>query len=86
MLDLEESRVSGSGGVNRLRGTFALAESELRFGPLATTLTAGPEEALARERAFLGALAGTTSYELDGTSLVLLAGDEALARLECRVR
>ncbi len=81
VLDLEESRVAGSGGVNRIMGTFVLAEDELRFGPLATTMMAGPDEAMARERAFLDALATVTSYELDGGSLTLLAGDEPVARL-----
>ena len=53
VLDLEESRVAGSGGVNRIMGTFVLAEDELRFGPLASTRMAGPEEAMEQERAFL---------------------------------
>jgi heat shock protein HslJ len=83
VLDLEESRVSGSGGVNRLMGTFVLAEDELRFGPLASTMMAGPEGAMAREVAFLGALEKVTSYELDGNSLVLLADGEPVARLTC---
>jgi heat shock protein HslJ len=82
-LDLEESRVSGSGGVNRLMGTFALAEDELRFGQLATTRMAGPEDAMQREQAFLAVLERVTSYELDGPALTLLAGDEAVARLTC---
>jgi heat shock protein HslJ len=82
-LDLEESRVTGSGGVNRLTGTFALSEDELRFGPLATTRMAGPEEAMQREQAFLAALACVTSYELDGRTLTLLADDEAIVRLSC---
>lgn len=82
-LDLEESRVTGSGGVNRIMGTFALAENELRFGPLATTMIAGSDEALARERAFLDTLATVTSYRLESASLTLLADDEAVARLEC---
>ena len=43
VLDLEEARVTGSGGVNRLTGQFALSGDELRFGPLATTRMAGPE-------------------------------------------
>ena len=83
VLDLEESRVAGSGGVNRIMGTFVLAENELRFGPLATTMMAGPEEAMMRERAFLAALETVTSYELDGGSLVLLAGGERVARFAC---
>ncbi len=82
-LDLEESRIAASGGVNRITGAFALAEDELRFGPLATTLMAGPDEAMARERAFLDALARVTGYRLEGGSLTLLAGDEVVARFEC---
>jgi copper homeostasis protein (lipoprotein) len=83
VFDLEESRVAGSGGVNRVMGAFALAEDELEFGPLATTLMAGPEDAMRRERDFLDALARVTSYELDGASLTLVAGDEPILRLAC---
>ena len=80
-LDPEESRVSGSGGVNRLTGTFALSDSELRFGPLATTRMAGPESSMRREQSLLAALGQVTSYELDGTTLTLLAEDQVVARL-----
>jgi heat shock protein HslJ len=83
VLDLEESRVSGSGGINRLMGTFVLSEGELRFGPLATTLMAGPEDAMLREREFLAALERVTSYEVDGRTLTLLAGDDPVVRLAC---
>ena len=81
--DLEEARVTGSGGVNRLTASFALSGDELRFGPLATTRMAGPEEAMRREQAFLDALARVTSYELDGRTLTLLADDEAIVKLSC---
>jgi putative lipoprotein len=83
VFDLEEARVTGFGGVNRLMGSFSLSEEELRFGPLATTLMAGPHEAMERERAFLDALAQVTSYRLDGRSLALLAGETTVARLAC---
>ena len=83
VLDLEESHVSGSGGVNRLMGTFALAEDELRFGPLATTMMAGPEAVMARERSFLDALARVTTYRLERNELTLLADDEPVARFAC---
>ena len=83
VLDLEEAHVSGSGGVNRFTGTFALSEVELRFGPLATTRMAGPEPAMQRERAFLDALGRVTSYSLDGRMLTFLAADQAVARLAC---
>jgi heat shock protein HslJ len=64
-------------------GTFALAEDELRFGPLATTLMAGPEDAMQRESLFLEALQRVTSYRLEGRSLALLAGDEVVVGLAC---
>lgn len=83
VLDLEESRISGSAGVNRFTGTFALAEDELRFGPLATTTLAGPDAAMERERAFLDTPLRVTSYRLEGRELTLLAEDEAVARLAC---
>jgi uncharacterized lipoprotein YbaY len=85
VFDLEEAQVTGSGGVNRITGTFALSESELRFGSLATTLMAGPEDAMARERALLDALARVTSYALEGRALRFLADDDAVvvARLAC---
>ena len=83
VLDLEESRVAGTGGVNRLTSTFALSESELRFGPVATTRMAGPEAAMRREHELLAALERVTSYALDGRTLTLLAGDEAVVRLRC---
>lgn len=83
VLDLEESRVSGSGGVNRITGTFAPSESELRFGPLATTDLAGPEEAVRREQAVVQALATVTSYELEGRTLTLLADGRPVVRLAC---
>ncbi len=83
LLDLEEARLAGSGGVNRLKGHFVLSENELRFGPLATTRMAGPESALRREDAFFAALERVTTYDLDGRNLTLLAGEDAVIRLSC---
>ena len=82
-LDLEESRVAGSGGVNRFAGTFVMSEDELRFGPLATTRMAGPEDAMRLEQGFLEALARVTSHELEGRALTLLADGRPLVRLAC---
>jgi heat shock protein HslJ len=81
LLDLEESCVTGSGGCNRLVGSFALAEDELRFGALATTRMACSEAVMEREQHFLAALARVTTYGLEEQSLALLAGDEVVARL-----
>ena len=83
VLDLEEARATGSGGVNRLTGHFALSGDELRFGPLTTTRMAGPGDALQREAAFLVALERVTSYSLDGRTLTLLADDNVVVTLAC---
>lgn len=84
VLDLEESHVSGSGGCNRLTGSFALAEGELRFGPIATTRMACPEPIMQREQAFLRALAQTSGFVLEDGTLSLLAGERVVARLAAR--
>jgi heat shock protein HslJ len=64
-------------------GSFALSEDELRFGPLATTRMAGPEQAMSLERDFLAALERATSCELDGRSLTFFASGDAVVRLAC---
>jgi heat shock protein HslJ len=51
-----------------------------------TTRTACAEDVMLREADFLAALEKAKSYELAGGSLTLLAGDEAVARLESSVR
>jgi putative lipoprotein len=81
VFDTEERRVAGSGGCNRLTGTFETAGGELRFGPIATTLMAGPEPVMERESAFLAALAATTGLELQKGELALLGDDGVRARL-----
>jgi heat shock protein HslJ len=83
LLDLEEAYVTGSGGCNRLVGSFALAEDELRFGALATTRMVCSEAVMRREQDFLAALARVTAYGLEERSLALLADDEVVARLMC---
>jgi heat shock protein HslJ len=81
-LELEGGRVTGTGGCNRLTGTYETSGDTLRFGPLATSRMACEEGVMRRETAFLAALAATTRFGLAGSSLVLLDADRALARLE----
>jgi putative lipoprotein len=80
--DVEALRVSGSGGCNRLTGSFETTGGELRFGPLATTLMACPEPVMHRETAFLATLARTTGFRLDEEGLALLDGSDLLARFD----
>jgi heat shock protein HslJ len=81
LLDARERRLSGSGGCNRLLGSYELDGNRLTFGPVATTMMACPEPLMRRERAFLQVLEATTAWRIDGETLELLAGDEVVARL-----
>jgi len=64
-----DGQVFGSGGVNRLRGTWSIDGDSLTFGPLASTLMAGPQEAMDVEYA-LHRLLGQplTLHTADGAS------------------
>jgi heat shock protein HslJ len=70
-LRLEDGRVSGSGGINRLMGDYRLDGSSLGFGAVATTMMAGPPERMEAEQRFLDALARVTRWARDGEQLVL---------------
>ena len=82
VLDPDGPHLSGSGGCNRLLGRFECVDDALRFTPVGTTRMACSAEVMRREATFLDALAATMRFELEGPSLVLLAEDRAVARLE----
>ena len=75
-----DSRVSGTTGVNRIMGQFAVKDGLLTVGNAATTRMAGPPEAMAQEQRLLELLAGEVPYTLTGDRLELGAG-ETLALL-----
>lgn len=52
-LRLENGRLSGSGGINRLMGDYTLTADRLSFGAIATTMMAGPAEQTESEQRFL---------------------------------
>jgi heat shock protein HslJ len=81
VLDGVSSRLSGSGGCNRLAGSYEADDAGLRFGPIASTRMACPEAVMETESAFLAALAAVTGHRLEGSSLLLLDGDRVRARL-----
>jgi heat shock protein HslJ len=77
--DRSSGRVSGSGGCNRLSGTFTRAGSTLKIGQLASTRMACLDPARgANEAQFISALQSTASYSL--------AGPGRLALLDARGR
>lgn len=82
-LDPRSKRVTGSGGCNRISGSYQAGDGTLRFGPLISTKMAC--QSMDTETRFLSALDNTRRYRILGRLLVLL--DERgrlLARLEER--
>jgi len=69
-LQQEDSRVTGSGGCNRLMGSYELDGTRLTFGPVASTMMACPE-GMDQEHAFGVALDATTGYLITGETLQL---------------
>ncbi|HKQ57084.1 MAG TPA: YbaY family lipoprotein [Candidatus Eisenbacteria bacterium] len=84
VLDPQSRRVSGSGGCNRISGSFEAGPRDaLRFGRVTSTMMACAD--METERAFLGALADTRRYRVTGRTLELLdARGRLIARLEER--
>jgi heat shock protein HslJ len=77
-------KISGSGGCNRLFGSFDLSGSSLQFHSIASTLMACTGSSGAHEPALLDALKLTTSYEISGNTLQLKMDDRVLARFQAR--
>ncbi|MEV7972648.1 META domain-containing protein [Cellulomonas sp. NPDC089187] len=77
----QDGQVYGHGGVNRVRGTWSLTDGRLVFGPMVTTLMAGPPQRMAVERALLGLLATPLTITVAEDELLLSAQDGHTARL-----
>jgi heat shock protein HslJ len=84
LLDSQSHRVSGSGGCNRLMGSYQLSGNHLTFTQLAGTLMAC-EKGMDTEQAFNAVLAKTKRWKITGTNLIFLDADgHPLARFEPR--
>ncbi|RIX76567.1 META domain-containing protein [Acidovorax cavernicola] len=71
--DRNSGRVSGSGGCNRVTGSFTRAGVSLKLGQMAATRMACADPVRgANEAQFLAALQNTTSYRLAPGRLALL--------------
>ena len=83
-LTMEDGSASGNAGVNTFNGSYdAPDDGVLTFGPLATTMMAGPDNAMQQEQAFLQALAATTTFTTKDSTLELMdEGGKTLAVLE----
>jgi copper homeostasis protein (lipoprotein) len=71
VFDADTLRVAGSGGCNRVAGSFEIDGERLRFGPMASTRMACPG-GMDLERQFLEALAQVERYRICENTLELL--------------
>ena len=84
ILNPQARRVGGSGGCNRLTGSYELNGDKLTFGQMAGTLMACPE-GMDTEKAFLEALGQVNKWKIAGQHLELFdAAGKLVARFEAR--
>jgi len=84
ILQIEEQRLAGSSGCNRLIGTYEVTEDQLRLSPTGMTMMMCPDDLMQQERALTTALRETTTYRISGQSLDLFDGERLVARFESR--
>lgn len=84
-LELNPTKVSayGFGGCNRFFGSYEATDQSLKFGAMGATRMACPT-GMQQEQELFTVLAATTRYEIDGSKLLLFAGETLLARFEAR--
>lgn len=83
VLEPKNHSVTGSGGCNRITGSYAAGRDTLRFQRMVSTLMACPD--METEKRFLKALGETRRFSVSGRMLTLLdARGRVLARLEER--
>jgi putative lipoprotein len=88
VLNGQDGRFAGSGGVNRLMGGYILDGSSLTFSQVASTMMAGPPEAMQQEQAIVAALGTVRGYIVTGGQLTLVdaAGQPAIRAVAVALR
>lgn len=74
VLNGQDGRFAGSGGVNRLMGGYTLDGDLLSFSNTASTMMAGPPAAMRQEQAIIAALQQVRGYRIGGDQLWLADG------------
>ncbi|WP_191057774.1 YbaY family lipoprotein [Geminicoccus harenae] len=84
VFDDSEGRFHGSGGCNRIGGSYALAgdAGELDIGQIVSTKMACPDEGRPTEQEFLDALARANGYRIEGRELHLTGDGVELTFIE----
>lgn len=70
--------VSGKGGCNNYNGPFTLDGSNIKIGPVASTMMACEEAVSKQEMAYFKALGNATTYSIQSDKLELRSADGAL--------
>jgi heat shock protein HslJ len=83
-LQEQGDKLSGSGGCNRLFGSFDLTGSSLQFHSVAQTMMACRDTSMAHESELTEALKLTTSFQIAEGVLQLKMDDRVLARFRAR--
>ena len=80
----DAGKISGSGGVNSYSGSYTTTDPDgISFSQVASTMMAGPPQAMAQEKAYFDALAKAARYAVSAGSLTLLDDQgAALVRFE----
>lgn len=78
-LEFVEGRVGGGASINRFMGQFG---DELLFGPLATTMMAGPPQLMEQEGRYLGLLSQAESMLVGPDELRLIANGDVIVVLK----
>lgn len=72
VLHAQDNRFAGSGGVNRLMGGYTVDGTSLVFTNPASTMMAGPPDAMQQEQAIIAALQQVRDFRIAGDQLTLL--------------
>ena len=88
VLSSQDARFSGSGGVNRLMGGYDLDGNSLTFSHVASTMMAGPPEAMQQEQIIVEALGRVRGFRITGDQLTFLddAGHPVLTAVAVALR
>ena len=77
LLQSADHRVAGSGGCNRITGTYMVEKQTIHFGPMASTMIACPS-GMDIEKDFLQALDQAHTWKIQGNELELYGEDGGL--------
>ena len=72
VLNGQDGRFAGSGGVNRLMGSYIVDGKGLTFSQVASTMMAGAPEAMRQEQAIVAALGAVRGFSITGDQLTLV--------------